>query len=152
MAERDITTSERPPGPAGGTPPSEKPVGDLIRELSQQTSELVRKELELARIEMTEKGKRAGLGAGLLGGAGLVGLFALGAFTAFLILLLVEIGVDPWLSALIVTVLYAAVAGVLALTGKGKVQEATPPAPEQTVESVKEDVEWTKTRAKSGRT
>ena len=128
----------------------ERPVGDLLKELSQQTSTLVRQELELAKAEMTEKGKKAGLGAGMFGGAGLFGFLALGALTACFILALAT-AMDGWLAALIVTVVYAAIAGVLALTGKQKVQEATPPAPEQTVESVKEDVEWAKTQAKSGR-
>ena len=128
----------------------DRPVGELLKELSQQTSTLVRQELDLAKAEMREKGKAAGLGAGMFGGAGLFGFLALGALTACFILALAT-AMDGWLAALIVTVVYAAIAGVLALTGKQKVQEATPPAPEQTVESVKEDVEWAKSQAKSAR-
>jgi hypothetical protein len=125
-------------------------IGDLLRQLSQETSTLVRQEMALARAELTEKGKRAGAGAGMLGGAGVAGLLALGTLTAFLILLLNE-WMDAWLAALILTVIWAVVAGVLALQGRNKVQEATPPAP-QTVETLKEDVEWAKTRKPSGAT
>ena len=129
----------------------EQPIGDLLKQLSQETTTLVRKELELAKAEMAEKGKQAGKGAGMFGGAGVVGFLALGALTAALIL-----GLDgfmkAWLAALIVGLVYAAVAAVLALTGKKEVQQATPPVPEQTVESVKEDVQWAKTQTPSART
>jgi hypothetical protein len=128
----------------------ERPVGELLKELSNQTTTLVRQELELAKAEMAEKGKRAGLGAGMFGGAGLVGLLALGALTTCVIAALAT-GMDLWLAALIVAVVYAAVAGALALAGRKKTQEATPPAPEQAIESTKEDVQWAKTRAKSAR-
>jgi uncharacterized membrane protein YqjE len=126
----------------------EQSIGDLLKQLSQETSTLVRQEMALARVELTEKGKRAGVGAGMLGGAGIAGLLALGTLTAFLILLLDE-WMDSWLAALILTVIWGAIAGVLALQGRNKVQEATPPA-EQTVETLKEDVEWAKTRRPSG--
>lgn len=129
----------------------ERPVGELLRDLSQQTSTLVRQELELAKAELTQKGKQAGAGAGMLTGAAVVGLLALGALTACLIALLAT-GMATWLAALIVTVVYAAIAGVLALAGKARIKQATPPAPEQTIETVKEDVQWAKTRARSGRT
>src|SRR5215212_79746 len=125
----------------------DRPVGELLKELSTQTTMLVRQELELAKAEMAEKGKQAGLGAGMFGGAGLVGVLALGALTASLIAALAT-GMDLWLAALIVAVVYAAVAAVLALVGKKKTQEAAPPAPEQAIESTKEDVQWAKTRAK----
>lgn len=123
---------------------------ELVKQLADQTTALVRQEVELAKAELSEKGKRAGIGAGMFGGAGLIGLFALGALTATFILLL-DTAVDGWLAALIVTAVYGAVAGVLALMGKQKVKEATPPAPERTVETVKEDVEWVKQSAKAGR-
>ncbi|MCW2993889.1 MAG: phage holin family protein [Conexibacter sp.] len=122
----------------------EQPVGDLLKRLSEETSTLVRQELALARAEMTERGKRAGTGAGMLGGAGVAGLLTLGALTATLIGVL-DTAMVFWLAALIVTVVWAAVAGVLALQGKSKINEATPPAP-QTMETVKEDVRWAKTR------
>jgi hypothetical protein len=86
----------------------------------------------------------------MLGGAGVVALLAAGALTAFLILALDE-AMPAWVAALIVTAVYGAIAGVLALVGKNKVQAGTPPVPEQTVDSVKEDVRWTKQRAKEGR-
>jgi uncharacterized membrane protein YqjE len=128
----------------------ERPVGELLRELSNQTTTLVRQELELAKAEMAEKRKRAGLGVGMFGGAGLVGFLALGALTTCLIAALAT-GLEVWLAALIVTAVYAAIAGILALLGRRKTQAATPPAPEQAIESTKEDVQWAKTRAKSAR-
>lgn len=124
--------------------------GELVKQLSEQTSMLVRKEMELAKAELAEKGKTAGIGAGILGGAGVAGLLALGALTATLILVLAE-AMDAWVAALVVTVVWGAVAGILALTGRDRVREGMPPAPEQTVESVKEDVQWAKTQARSGR-
>lgn len=127
----------------------DEPTGELLKQLSQQTVTLVRQEIDLAKAEATEKGKKAGLGAGILGGAGIVGLLALGAFTAFLIALIATAVNHVWLAALIVTVVYAAVAGALALSGKKEIQQATPPVPEQTVQTVKEDVEWAKTQARS---
>jgi len=129
---------------------SDRPVGELLKELSEQTTTLVRQELELAKLELTEKGKKAGIGAGMFGGAGIVGVFAVGALTACFILALAT-AVAGWLAALIVAAVYGGVAGVLALTGKSKVQQAVPPLPEQATESVKEDVQWTKTRAKQAR-
>jgi uncharacterized membrane protein YqjE len=131
-------------------PTDERPVAELLKELSEQTSTLVRQEVELAKLELTEKGKQAGIGAGLFGGAGLAGLLALGALTACLIAALAT-GMDFWLAALIVAIAYAAVAAVLAVMGRRKTREATPPAPEQAIESTKEDVQWAKTRMRSAR-
>jgi uncharacterized membrane protein YqjE len=123
---------------------------ELVKQLTEQTSRLVRNEVELAKVELAEKGKRAGIGAGMFGGAGVFGLYALGALTAAAIAAL-SLAVATWLAALIVAVIWAAIAGVMALTGKKKVQQATPPVPEDAVESVKEDVQWTKARAQQGR-
>jgi uncharacterized membrane protein YqjE len=128
----------------------EQSTAELLRRLSEQTTELARKEVELAKLELREKGRKAGIGAGLFGGAGALGFYALGAFTAFLILVL-DTAMAAWLAALIVTLVYGAIAGVLALQGRTKVQEATPPVPEQAVATTKEDVEWVKTRAKAAR-
>jgi uncharacterized membrane protein YqjE len=128
-----------------------RPTGHLLRELSDQTTLLVRQEIELAKAELTEKGKTAGVGAGLFGGAGLFAVFALATLTTGVIAALSEV-MPLWLAALIVTAVYAAVAAVLGLRGRDKVQEATPLTPQQTTESVKEDVQWAKTRAQSGRT
>ena len=139
---------------AHDTPPEElreRPIGDLVKQLASQTSTLVRQELDLAKAEMTQKASIAGKGAGLLGGAAVVGLLAAGALTACLILVLSE-AMDAWLAALIVAVVMGAVAAALGLAGRNKVREATPPVPEQTVETVKEDVEWAKTRTPSART
>ena len=122
----------------------EHSIGELLKELSQETSTLVKQELALARAELSEQGKRAGTGAGMLGGAGVAGLLTLGALTATLIALL-DTAMKTWLAALIVTVVWGAIAAVLALQGRNKIKEATPPAP-QTVETVKEDVRWAKTR------
>jgi MFS family permease len=123
---------------------------DLARRLSDQTTELARHEVELAKTELRVKGKRAGVGAGMFGGAGALGLYALGALTAAIIAGLAE-ALPVWASALIVAALYGAIAGILALRGKRKVQQATPPLPEETVHSVKEDVRYTKQRAQEAR-
>jgi uncharacterized membrane protein YqjE len=130
--------------------PRERPVGELLKELSNQTATLVSQELELAKAEIAEKGKQAGLGAGMFGGAGLAGLLALGALTTCVIAALAT-AMDLWLAALIVAVVYAAIAAALALAGRTKTQQATPPTPEQAIESTKEDIQWAKTRAKSAR-
>jgi membrane protein len=129
---------------------SQASMAELVKQLSEQTSRLARQEVELAKAELQEKGKRAGLGAGLFGGAGVFGLYALGALTAAAILGLSK-AVAAWLAALIVAAAIGAIAGVLALGGKQKVQQATPPVPEQATESVKEDVEFAKARAQAGR-
>jgi hypothetical protein len=126
----------------------EQSIGDLLKHLSEQTATLVRQELDLAKAELQQKGKRAGVGIGLIGGGGVLALAAVGALTATLILVLAE-WMDAWLAALIVTAVYAAAAAVLALQGKEKVSEATPPVPEQTIETVKEDVQWAKSQVKS---
>ena len=127
----------------------ERSIGELLTQLSQETTTLVRQELELAKAELTEKGKEAGKGAGMFGGAGLLGLLAAGALTACFIAAL-DTAMPLWLAALIVAVVYGAVAGVLALQGRNRVKRATPPVPEQTIDSTKEDVAWAKTRARSG--
>ena len=129
----------------------ERPIGELLKQLSQETTTLVRQELELAKAEMAEKGRKAGKGAGMFGGAGVAGLLALGTLTAALVLAL-DTAMEGWLAALIVGAVYAAVAGLLALRARREVREATPPVPEQTVETVKEDVQWAKTRTPSART
>ena len=123
-------------------------IGELFSKLSTETSTLIRQEMALARAEMTEKGKEAGKGAGLFGGAGAVGLLGAGAITAGIILLL-DLAIAAWLAAIIVGLVYVAVAAVLGLKGRDRIQAATPPVPEQTVDTVKEDVEWAKTRAQS---
>jgi uncharacterized membrane protein YqjE len=122
----------------------EQSTGDLLRQLSQETATLVRQELELARAELTEKGKQAGKGAGMVGGAGVSGHMALFALTLTVIFAL-DTFMKGWLAAVLVTLVWAAVAAALALQGRNRIKEATPPAP-QTVETVKEDVRWAKSR------
>jgi Putative Actinobacterial Holin-X, holin superfamily III len=129
---------------------SDPPIGELVKQLSEQSSRLARQEVELAKAELAIKGKQAGIGAGMFGGAGVFGFYGFGALVAAAVLALAT-AVTAWLAALIVAAVLAAVAGILALQGKSKVSRATPPVPEQATESVKEDVEWAKTRAKSAR-
>jgi uncharacterized membrane protein YqjE len=128
----------------------DRSTGDLVKQLSEQTSTLVRQEVELAKLELTEKGKQAGVGAGILGGAGLVAMLGIAALTAALIAGLAE-AMDVWGAALIVGVVYIAVAGMLALLGRDRVRRGMPPKPEETIETVKEDVEWARNQAKSVR-
>ena len=126
---------------------SDKSAGDLFQQLSAQMSTLVRQELQLAQLEMKEKGKHAGIGAGLFGGAGLIAFYGGAALIVTIALVLAEF-LDGWLAALIVTVVLFAIAGVLALSGKKQIDEATPPAPEQAIETTKESVDTVKARAK----
>jgi len=122
--------------------------GDLVKALSEQTSLLVRKEVDLAKAELTEKGKKAGVGAGMFGAGGILALFGLAVLTAALVAGLSE-AMDTWLAALIVGVIYLAGAGIAALMGREKIREATPLAPEQAIETTKEDVQWAKTQITS---
>ncbi|RLV50349.1 phage holin family protein [Nocardioides mangrovicus] len=136
-----------PPGEAAttaaGTSAADASTGELISRLSEQSAQLVRYELQLAQAEMTQKAKRLGVGAGLFGTAGLIALYGVGALIATAIAALALV-VDVWLAALIVTVVLFAVAGVAALVGKRQVAEGTPVAPEQTIDSVKQDIETVK--------
>jgi MFS family permease len=129
---------------------SEASVAELVKQLSEQSTRLARQEVELAKAELAYKGKRAGIGAGMFGGAGVFGFYGFGALTAAAILAL-SLAVSGWLAALIIAAVYGAVAGILALQGKHKVQQATPPVPEEAAESVKEDVQWAKSRAQHAR-
>ena len=128
----------------------DRSLAELARRLSLQTTELARHEVELAKAELRVKGKRAGIGASIFGGAGALGVYALGALTAAIIAGIAEV-LPVWAAALIVAAHYGAIAGILALRGKSKVQQATPPVPEETVQSVKEDVRYTKQRAQEAR-
>jgi hypothetical protein len=128
----------------------ERPLGEVAKDLTSDVALLVRQEIELAKAEMAEKGRTAAPGLGMFGGAGVVGLCAAGALTAFLILVF-SLFLPDWAAALIVGVVLAAVAFVLARQGKEQIADAGKPVPEQTIETVKEDVEWAKTRASSAR-
>lgn len=128
----------------------ERSLSELLKTLSDQTTSLVRQEVELAKAEMAAKGKQLGVGAGAFGGAAVLGLYALGALTACFVLAL-SLAVAGWLAALIVALVYAAGAGALALIGRKKTRAGAPPVPERAITSTKEDLEWAKTRAKSAR-
>jgi uncharacterized membrane protein YqjE len=135
---------------SGNATLSERSVAELLKQLSDQTQTLVRQEFELARVELTEKGKQAGIGAGMFGAAGMLGLYALGALTAAIVLA-ISLAVTGWLAALITAALYGAVAGILALNGKGRVSRGVPPVPEQTVQTVREDIAVVEQSAREGR-
>ena len=139
-SQRVPTESGTPPTGANRTDDlSTASTGELVQRLSAQLSELVRRELDLARTELATKGKRAGAGAGLAGAGGVVALFGVGALIASAIAGLALV-VPVWLSALIVGVVLLLVAGVLALVGRSRLREATPPVPEQAVRGVQDDV------------
>jgi uncharacterized membrane protein YqjE len=125
-------------------------VPELVKEITAQSAALARKELELAEAELTIKGKRAGLGAGMFGTAGLLGMFGLATLTVAAILAL-AIVLPGWAAALIVAGVYLALAGITALFGGVELRRATPLAPAQAAESVKDDVEWIKAHAERGR-
>jgi hypothetical protein len=129
---------------------SAESVAELVKQLTEQTSRLASLEIALAKAETREKATEAGVGASLLGGASLFGLLSSGALTAALILGISQ-GLDDWLAALIVGAAYAIVAGILLLIGRARVRRAMPIAPEQTTQSVKEDVEWLKDQVRSAR-
>jgi putative superfamily III holin-X len=133
-----------------GASSEQRSISDLLQQLSEQTTRLAQKEIELAKAEMALKGKRLGTGAGAFSAAGVLALLALGALTATAILALAT-AVDDWLAALIVAVVYLLIAGTLSLLGRAKVKEGTPPVPEQAAESVREDLEQAKEKAKEGR-
>jgi Flp pilus assembly protein TadB len=135
---------------ADGSAPRERSIAELTRQLSSEVSLLVRQELELARAELAQKGRHAGLGAGMLGGGAMLALGAFAAITACFILALALV-LPAWAAAAIVAGAYGAVAALLALRGRREIQAAGKPLPEQTMESVRDDVEWAKTQAKAGR-
>jgi hypothetical protein len=128
----------------------DRPLGEVAKNLTSDVSLLVRQEIELAKAEMAQKARTAGPGIGMFGGAGIVALCAAGALTAFAVLVF-SIFLPEWAAALIVGAVLAAVAVALVRQGKKRVADAGKPIPEQTIETVKEDVEWTKTRASSAR-
>ncbi|HEX8862588.1 MAG TPA: phage holin family protein [Actinomycetes bacterium] len=135
---------------SGAEDPRERSLPELLKRLSAETTQLVHQELDLAKVELTQKGRQAGAGAGLFGAAAAVGLAALGALTACIILAL-NAALPAWLAALIVAAVFGVIAAVLAVQGRDRVKQVTPLAPEQTVETVKEDVEWAKTQTRSAK-
>jgi membrane protein len=144
MTPENPAVPTAPPAPVDGRADlRQRPAAELVRDLSTQVSTLVRQELELARAELTAKGKQGAIGAGMFGGAGLFALYGTGALVAAAILALAT-AVDGWLAAIIIGAALFVVAGILALMGKARAKRAVPPAPEQTLASVKEDVRFTK--------
>ena len=121
--------------------------GDLVKLLSEQVTVLVRDELKLAQVEMTRKGKQAGVGAGMLGGGGLIALYGVGCLIACAIIAISGV-VAAWLAALIVGAALLTVAGVAALLGRGRLEKSVPPVPEHAVASIKTDVDVIKERAR----
>ncbi|SEQ37900.1 phage holin family protein [Microlunatus flavus] len=119
--------------------PADKSVGELIRSMSEDLSALVRDEIRLAQAEVGQKAKKAGIGIGALGGAGVVALYGLGVLIAAAVLALAG-PLPAWLAALIVAVVLFVVAGVAALVGKKQLSQAAPPVPTETIASVKTDV------------
>ncbi|MEZ5098209.1 MAG: phage holin family protein [Thermoleophilia bacterium] len=126
----------------------ERSTGDLVKELTREVSTLVRQEVELARAEVGQKARTTGIGLGMFGGAAVAALLALGALTALAILALDE-AMPAWAAALIVTAVWAAIAGVLALRGRDKVKEGGAPVPSETIEQAKEDVRWVRSHTRS---
>jgi uncharacterized membrane protein YqjE len=147
------TTGDGPVGASGHTAEElrQESFGELLSGLASDTSLLVKQEIELAKVEVSAKAKKAGKGAGMLAGAGVAGLMALFTLTILLIVIL-DAFLELWLAALIVLIIWGAIAAVLALTGKKKLQEAAPPVPEQTTQTLKEDVQWAKHPTQSART
>lgn len=142
-----MTAPKPSPAPASA-PLTDASLGELITRVSDQTSRLIRDELRLAQAELTEKGKRAGLGAGLFGGAGIFAVYGLGCLIAAAILGLAG-PVEDWLAAVIVGVVLLAAAGVAALIGKKNVAQATPPMPTEAVAGIKQDIDTLKPGATS---
>jgi hypothetical protein len=134
----------------GNQPPSggerDVPAGQLVKQLSEQVSQLMRDELKLATLEMTGKAKTAARGPGLFGGSGVLALYGTGCLLAAAIIALAGV-LRPWLAALIVGVALFAVAGIAALAGTGQIKRATPPMPSRAADSVKADVEQIKESA-----
>ena len=122
-------------------------VGELARQLPEQITRLVREELRLAQLEMTQKGRRAGIGAGILGGGGVVALYGVAAVVAAAILALATV-LPAWASALIVGGALLAVSAALAWLGRKRLQQAMPPVPQQAQASVEADVEEIKERVR----
>jgi tetrahydromethanopterin S-methyltransferase subunit C len=135
--------------PNGGQalPSEERPTGELVKQLSEQVSALVREEVKLAQLEMTRKGKQFGVGAGMISGGGLIALYGVGCLIACAVLAISE-ALAAWLAALIVGLVLLAVAGVTAQAGKRRMKTAVPPVPAETVDSVKADVEEIKERTR----
>ncbi|MEV0560021.1 phage holin family protein [Dactylosporangium sp. NPDC050588] len=150
--DRPATAPRVQPPAIAGTATSaadHRSTADLVKLAAEQISTLVRDELKLAQVELAQKGKRAGMGVGMFGGAGLVALYGVGAVLAAVIIALAAV-IPAWLSALLVGVVLLAVAGVLALLGKSQVSKAGSPVPQDAVASVKADIDTITHSVKNG--
>lgn len=148
MSTSSTSINATPTAPAGNGDSSDSAsAGELVARLSTQLTTLVRDEMRLAQAELAQKGKKAGLGAGLFGGAGAVALYGVGALVACAILGLASV-MDAWLAALIVGVVLLVLAGILALVGKKEVAQAGSPVPQEAVAGLKKDVATVKESAK----
>jgi uncharacterized membrane protein YqjE len=139
-----VTSDGHRTGPGA---PDTRSVAELVQDMSEQMSRLIRDELRLAQAELAEKGKRAGIGAGLFGGAGLIALYGLAGLFTTIVLGLVAAGLPAWAAALIVTAALFVVSGVMAVIGRSQVTQIGSPMPEQAVQSIKDDVHEVKERA-----
>jgi Putative Actinobacterial Holin-X, holin superfamily III len=129
----------------------QRSIRELIDQLSEDVRGLVRAEVSVIRAELEEKVRRLAVGAALVAVAGVLGLVALGAATATAIIALANV-LATWLAALIVTAVFAFVAGIVLLAGVKFLRRGVPPAPKESVDAIKEDVSWVKARARSGAT
>ncbi len=134
---------------AGTTPTENASTGELIAQLTSQTSRLVRDEMRLAQKEFQESAKHAGIGAGLFSVAGVLAVFGVATLIAAVVAAL-ALALPVWAAALIVGAVLLAAGGIAALVGKKQVQEASP-VPQQTVANVKDDIQEVKD-ARHGRT
>ncbi|GIG23946.1 phage holin family protein [Cellulomonas denverensis] len=145
-----MTFASGPSGPSPVTdPPAQPSLGHLVSQMSEQTARLVRAEIDLAKAELTEKAKAAGIGIGLLAAAGFLGFFAFGVAITVVILALAVVW-PAWLAALVVLVAMLLVIGVLALIGVKKLKQGVPPTPEKAIEGVKQDADAVSTAVKEG--
>lgn len=136
----------REPKTVSATAPTDESVAELVQRASRQTADLMRQEMKLAQIELKQKGKRAGIGAGMFGAAGLIAFYGVAALIAAAVLGLAVV-VEPWAAALIVGAALLVVAAVVAAVAKGKTDDALPPKPEKAMASIQDDVEHLKEQA-----
>jgi uncharacterized membrane protein YqjE len=135
-------SNQNGPLPGEGRSP-DPPTGQLVSQMAEEVSRLVRDEIRLAQVEVSGKAKKAGIGAGLVGAAGLLALYGVGVLLACAVLAL-ALAIDAWLAALVVGVVLLLAAGVAALIGKNRISDATPPLPERALSNVKNDVDAVK--------
>lgn len=143
----DLTTTGRQDGRAQA---EEKSLGQLLADMSRELSELVHDEVQLAKLELTEKAKKLGEGSAMLAGAAVAGFLALGALVTCAVAALALV-LSVWLAALIVAAVLLGAAGVTGLAGMARLQRGAPPVPEEAMASSKEDVAWLQKQLKSAK-